>query len=155
MVATLKRELITLSNKARYIQEVLSGTIDLRKKKKTEIIDLLNSKQYNIIDDDCEFKYLVKMPMDSVSDENVEKVLKDHETKQLELEQIVATSIEQMWLQELSVLEQEYELYREERQRAQFAETAATASQANKKKKVVKKLVKRPTIANIVLEESA
>jgi len=154
MVATLNRELTTLSNKARYIQEVLNGTIDLRKKKKAEITDLLNSKQYDAIDGDDEFKYLVKMPMDSVSEENVEKLLKDHENKQAELAQIMATSVEQMWLQELAVLEQEYELYRAERQRAQFADSAAATTLANKKKKVVKKLVKRATIANIVLEES-
>jgi DNA topoisomerase-2 len=152
MIAALQCELITLSNKARYIQEVLNGTIDLRKKKKTEITELLNTKQYDVIDNDEDFKYLVKMPMDSVSEENVEKLLKDHERKQTELAQIMATSIEQMWLQELCVLEQEYELYREERQRAQFAETT---SQNSKKKKVVKKLVKRATVANLVLEETA
>lgn len=95
------------------------------------------------------------MPMDSVSEENVEKLLKDHERKQAELAQIMATSIEQMWLQELCVLEQEYELYREERQRAQFADPAAATSQNSKKKKVVKKMVKRATVANIVLEECA
>jgi len=152
MVDTLKRELITLSNKARYIQEVLNGSIDLRKKKKTEITDLLNTKQYDVVDNDEDFKYLVKMPMDSVSEENVEKLLKDHQRKQAELAQIMATSIEQMWLQELCVLEQEYELYREERQRSQFAETVAT--QDNKKKKIVKRLVKRATVANLVLEET-
>ena len=155
MVSTLKKELVTLSNKARYIQEVLNGTIDLRKKKKTEITELLNTKQYDVVDNDEEFKYLVKMPMDSVSEENVEKLLKDHERKQAELAQIMATSIEQMWLQELCVLEQEYELYREERQRAQFADPAAATSQNSKKKKVVKKMVKRATVANIVLEECA
>jgi len=154
MVATLNRELTTLTNKARYIQEVLNDTIDLRKKKKAEITDLLNSKQYDAIDGDEDFKYLVKMPMDSVSEENVEKLLKDHEHKQAELAQIMATSVEQMWLQELTVLEQEYELYRAERQRAQFADSAEATTPANKKKKVVKKMVKRTTVANIVLEES-
>jgi DNA topoisomerase-2 len=133
MINTLQCELIVLS------------------KKKTEITDLLNSKQYDVIDNDEDFKYLVKMPMDSVSEENVEKLLKDHKRKLAELDKIMATSIQQMWLQELAVLEQEYELYREERQRAQFAEVT---SQNSKKKKVVKKMVKRATIANIVLEES-
>jgi DNA topoisomerase-2 len=52
LIEALEKELIILSNKARYIQELLDDTIDLRKKKKTEIIDLLVSKGYNIIDEE-------------------------------------------------------------------------------------------------------
>ena len=71
MIDALEKQLLILSNKAKYIQEVLDGTIDLRKKKKQEIIDMLLLKDYDTIDDDEEYKYLVKMPMDSVSEENV------------------------------------------------------------------------------------
>ena len=67
-------ELVTLSNKAKYITEVLNGTIDLRRKKKDAIRSMLTEKQYAIIDEDEDYKYLVKMPMDSVSEENVEKL---------------------------------------------------------------------------------
>ena len=139
MIDALEKELLILSNKARYIQEVLSDTIDLRKKKKEQINLLLSSKGYNIIDEDGDFKYLVRMPMDSVSEENVAKLLQDHDTKQEALDKIKATTIEQMWLQELEVLEQEYRLYKEERTQAQIGDS----KQTNKKKKIVKKVVKK------------
>ena len=75
MIRALEKELLVLTNKARYIQELLDGTIDLRKKKKSEIIDMLKEKQYDLIEGDDEYKYLTRMPMDSVSEENVEKII--------------------------------------------------------------------------------
>jgi len=119
MMENLEKELLVLSNKARYIQEVLVGTIDLRKKKKDEINALLNSKNYDIVDDDSDYKYLVKMPMDSVSEENVQKLLNDFQIKTEQLDHIKATTIQQMWLYELEVLEKEYQIYKQEREEAQ------------------------------------
>ena len=49
LIDVLDRELIVLSNKAKYIQEVLNGTVDLRKKKKDEIIQMLQTKGYQKI----------------------------------------------------------------------------------------------------------
>jgi len=149
LIENLERELLILSNKARYIQEVLDGTIDLRKKKKQEISEMLLDKEYEQIDDDEEFKYLVRMPMDAVSEENVEKLLKDHQLKQAELHKIEATTIQEMWLQELEELEKEYKLYQKERLDAQQGDV--------KKKKVtsvnksVKKSVKKSK--ELLLEE--
>jgi DNA topoisomerase-2 len=120
IIDVLEKELVVLSNKAKYIQEVLNGTIDLRKKKKDEIIQMLQTKGYqkivsenNVVDE--EYKYLVKMPMDSVSEENVEKLNAEYDRKQAELAEIKATTCQQMWLRELNALEQEYGNYRTER----------------------------------------
>ena len=105
MINKLNQELILLTNKANYIKENLDGTIDLRNKKKEEIIKMLKDKKYAIIDNDSDYKYLLKMTMDSVSKENVEKILKDHDSKKKELEYVEKTSIERMWLNELEELE--------------------------------------------------
>jgi len=77
LIKFLEREIVLLSNKAKYINEILEGTIDLRKKKKEDIIKILQDKGYQTIDEDGEYKYLVKMPMDSVSEENVSKLFKE------------------------------------------------------------------------------
>ena len=108
MVDALNTELILLTNKARYVQETLDGEIDLRKKKKEDILELLKSKNYKIVDDDNDYKYLLKMPMDSVSEENAERLLKDKDNKEKELAVIQSTSIEHMWLKELDELKQQY-----------------------------------------------
>ena len=143
LIDVLEKELVVLSNKVRYIQEVISGSIDLRKKKKDEIIKLLQDKGYDkitvalVVDE--EYKYLVKMPMDAVSEENVDKLMNEHKRKQLELAEIKATSCEQMWLRELIALEQEYVNYRSERDIAINGLTKGKSSVVVKSK-VVKKI---------------
>ena len=141
-IAMLEKELVVLSNKAKYIQEVLNGAVDLRKKKKDEIIQMLESKGYakiandnNVVDE--EYKYLVKMPMDSVSTENVDKLNAEHDRKQRELLDIKATSCQQMWLRELDALNQEYTNYRSERD---IAINGLKVDEVKSKAKVVKKV---------------
>jgi DNA topoisomerase-2 len=100
----LEMELKLLSNKAKYIKEILNDTIDLRKKKKEVIIQILTDKGYDVIDDDVEYKYLIKMPMDSVCEENVAKLLKEHGDKTLELETLKSKQIHTIWLEELDAI---------------------------------------------------
>jgi len=135
LIDALEKELIVLANKARYIQENLDGTIDLRKKKREEVNELLKSKNYDILDKDNDYKYLVKMPMDSVTEENVDKLLKSKLSKELELEKIKTTTINQMWISELDELRDKYTKYREDRVMIMNGE------EPKKKKTVVKKSV--------------
>ena len=145
MIECLERELMMLTNKAKYIKENLDGTIDLRKKKKEQVVEMLQSKGYDVIDDDDDYKYLVKMPMDSVTEENVERLYKERGNKEVELETIKATTINKMWLNELEKLSEEYAAYKEERTRLM------NGDDAKPKKKVVaktavKKVVKKQTL---------
>jgi DNA topoisomerase-2 len=118
MINSLTKELVLLSNKSKYIKENLDGTVDLRRKKREEVSKLLKEKGYDVIDEDEDFKYLVKLPMDSVTEENVAKVLKEHGDKAAELEIVKSRTIEQMWSGELDTLSSEYAKYREERERS-------------------------------------
>ena len=115
MIENVQKELTLLSNKKRYIQELLDDTIDLRKKKKENIIQILKDKEYDPIDNDSEYKYLLKMSMDSVSEENVTKLTNDHDNKIKYLQEIISTSIQDMWLRELDNLENEYTKFLENR----------------------------------------
>lgn len=107
-IDALTDELMVISNKVRYIQEILNDTLDLRKKKKAEIIELLEEKDYDKIDDDSDYKYLVKMPMDSVSEENVERLIQERDEKTSQLELLKEKPISQIWLEELEELAVEY-----------------------------------------------
>jgi DNA topoisomerase II len=131
--------LLVLSNKVRYIEENLEGTIDLRRKKKEEVNNLLNSKQYAQIDGDQDFKYLQKLPMDSVTEENVERLKKEHSNKAAELEEIKSKTIETLWLEELERLEKEYVKYKEERERSLLgiSKKESKSKSSSKKKKDV------------------
>ena len=151
IINTLEKDIIILSNKVKYIKEILDETIDLRKKKKQEIIDMLVEKKYYMIEDDKDFKYLVKMPMDSVSEENVEKMLNEHKEKDNELNLIKSTTIEEMWLSELEILENEYKEYQKERKQSQIGEVKVKVSNKKSIPKVVKKIKK--CLKDAVVEE--
>ena len=142
MIATLSSELLVLSNKARYIKENLAGTIDLRKKKKDEVNAMLKAKSYHIINDDDDYKYLTKMPMDSVTEESVDKLNKEHDTKQKELTKIQSTTIQQMWTTELDVISSTYLAYKEERERSSSSAPTKKASVVKVKSKAVLKVEK-------------
>jgi len=117
LILALQKELNVLQNKVRYITELLEGTIDLRRMKKEAIREMMENKSYDWIDGDHDYKYLIKMSMDSVSDENVEKLQKEFLQKQKELADIMGTTPQSMWLQELQLLEQQYAEYKLGRER--------------------------------------
>jgi len=104
MIESLEKELVLLSNKEKYIIENLKGTIDLRNKKKIEILTMLESKEYDKIENDNEYKYLLKLPMDSVTEENASKIKSDTNKKKSDLEELKNTSIQKMWIDELNEL---------------------------------------------------
>ena len=151
MIDALEKELVVLSNKARYIQELLDNTIDLRKKKKIEIIAMLSEKGYNIIEGDDEYKYLIRMPMDSVSEENVDKLNREHKDKSDTLQRIKDTTIYQMWLSELQELEHEYTRYRDDRsQIVTPVKKAGSKIVVKQGSSTNKKIVKKATAVNLV-----
>ena len=136
MIDEIEKCIVVLSNKAKYITEILNDTIDLRKKKKNEIVVMLVSKGYDKLDGDDDYKYLLKMSMDSVTEENVAKLMAELGEKNIELDRIRATTIQQMWMSELEALEQEYVEYLKERIAAAMGE--AKPKPTSKPKKVVK-----------------
>ncbi len=100
IIEKLEKELKFMENRRRYICSLLDGTIDLRNKKKQVIVDILKSK-FDVIDDDNEYKYLTKMPMDSVSEENVKDLQNKTKLKFDELSKIRNTNVNEMWLHDL------------------------------------------------------
>ena len=113
LLKTMSKELKVLSNKARYILELLNDTLDLRKKKRQEIYKILEDKKFDIDETTKDFKYLLKMPMDSVSEENVEKLMKDKENIENDIKTLTNTSIQKIWIEELNKLLKEYIKYRD------------------------------------------
>ena len=116
LINDLQLKVKILSNKARFIKEQCENVIDLRRKKKDVVIELLKSRGYDgECFDDEEFNYLRKMPIDSVIEENIQKLLKEKEEKEIELKKIMETTIEEMWLKELKELKKQYCKYQNDR----------------------------------------
>jgi DNA topoisomerase-2 len=148
LIEMLEKDLVTMSNKARYIQENLDGTIDLRKKKREEVNNMLQEKGYDQMDDDSDYKYLVRMPMDSVTEENVEKLLKEKGNKEMELERVKSTTIQQMWLGELENLKDLYLEYKDARARLMAGITIKKSSAKLSVKKISSSVKKNIVIVS-------
>ena len=131
LINSLTKELIVISNKARFIKENCEDVIDLRKKKKEDVVKLLTEREYDIIGDDLDYKYLRKMPMDSVTEEEYEKLLNEKNEKESILENIKQTSIETMWTTELNELVKAYKKYQNDR----IIRTKGLKAKTKKKKK--------------------
>ena len=146
MVDEITKELVVMSNKAKYIQEVLKGTVDLRRKSREVIDEMLEAKGYDKLGKDEDYKYLVKMAMDSVSQENVERIMNDHDKKQKELEVVQATTIQNMWLNELGELSQAYVQYKEMRERLMSTDVDTDKSSGTGGGTKIKKVKKRVVV---------
>jgi DNA topoisomerase-2 len=137
MVDEMKRKLLKLTNRARYIVETLEGIVDLRRKTAVQVAEIMVARKFDMLDGD--YKYLVKMPMDSVTQENVDQILKEKAQCEKDVETLIATSLETMWLNELNDFEKEYMIYKAKREKIQ---SGGVSSQV---KKIVKKPVAKPT----------
>ena len=112
LINELEKETIKLSNKVKFISEILNDVIDLRRKKNDQVVSLLESRSYNKLDNNDEYDYLIKMPMNSVTEENINKLNNLHNEKTTLLKILQNTTEEQMWITELdSLLEQYNQMY--------------------------------------------
>ena len=134
LIKALTQDLLILSNKAKYITDVLNDVIDLRKKTKEQVSQMLSNHNYAIINNDTDYKYLTKLPMDSVTEENVDKITSDCEKKKQELDIITNTTIQQTWLNELGLLESEYMKYKDSREKLMNSDTVDSSAKKTKKK---------------------
>jgi DNA topoisomerase-2 len=125
-IKEMKEKLLKLSNKARYIQKTLSGEIDLRRKTAEAVTVCMESMEFARIEGD--FKYLIKMPMDSVTEENVAHLMGEKAHTEEELRILTETSLETIWRHELDEFEKEYDKFKLKREKIQRGGGEAPAS---------------------------
>jgi len=135
LVLEMEKLLLRLSNRAKYILEILDDIIDLRRKTTLQVCEILTLRGYSQIEGD--FKYLTKMPMDSVTIENVDAILKEQKNTEQELEKLKTTHVSKIWLDELTLLENEYSVYKNYRENIQNG--------VEKKEKRKLFIIKKPT----------
>ena len=116
----LENKIKILESKVRFINEIIDETITIYKKTKADIIDQLYKKEYLLYQDNIitetknsdiskinnDYDYLIKMPLYSLSQDKIDELEKELETNKKEHATIFSKSIEDMWLEELSILKQ-------------------------------------------------
>ena len=137
IVNEITNKLLELSNRSKYIQGVLDSKIDLRRKTSKEVDDLLSAFGLTMLENS--FSYLRKMQMDSVTSENVDKILKETKEMQDQLKVLINTSLKQMWLNDLDNFEKKYTNYKSQRVSLQKNVLASSSDVIKKTIKTVKK----------------
>ena len=100
-IAQLEKIVKILHNKARFIEEQCNDTIDLRKKSKKVVKEMLVEHKYDTVDN--KYDYLTSMPISSVMEENMLK-LRAERDKNLEiLEKTRKMTIVHLWKTELNI----------------------------------------------------
>lgn len=81
--------------------------------------------------------------MDSVTEENVEKIMSERDSKNKELEILSTTTEREIWLKELETLRGEYVKIREKTQKEEKNNELSSSSNVKSKVKTIKKSVKK------------
>ncbi len=145
MLDELRKEMVLLSNRARYITCILNDSLDLRRKGNSVVINTLKQMKFDVVDGDEEFKYLLKMAMDSVTEENVARLLKERDAKTSEYNDLLHTSEKQLWIRDLNELHVEYQrwLSTKSRDESSIEKVSGNVKVASVKKVVRKMIVKQ------------
>ena len=102
MLKIMENHLVKITNKVKYILGVLHDNIDLRKKKIDEIHKML--KDFGLVELEDSYHYLIKLPMDSVSTENVSKLMNEENDIKTQYDELKTMTSEKMWIRELKAL---------------------------------------------------
>lgn len=133
LVKKLKRQVELISNKVRFILEVIKGTLIISNKKSPVLLAELKERgyftltqlnkiyneisiyvdpEYNEKEEEAvegpisksEYDYLLNMPLWSLTYEKVQKLMKEQDEKSQELEILKKITVEQMWITDLDEL---------------------------------------------------
>jgi len=170
LIKKLGREKEILSNKARFIIMVVKGELELRKRKKADLLKELRDRKFTpwseledpgsgvptdkkkeedeeeaAADEGAEEKksdydYLLGMPLWNLTQEKVDELKKQLELKKAELADVIATSIEMFWDRDLTAMLEQ--LDEAERKEAKDAGVESDFKQARKAKTSAKDAAK-------------
>lgn len=107
LLKTLKEHLGQLASKYLFIKGIVDKTIIVANKKKDDIITQLE-KIEKIIKVDGSYSYLLNMPIHSLTKEKLEELKKQIVDGKEEYAKIKATTIQQMWIDDLVLLKKEF-----------------------------------------------
>lgn len=110
IIDSLNQELVTLSNKAKFIKLIISGKLKINNVPRKEIILYLQTADFDEVSGS--YQYLLSMPIHSLTRETYESLISDEAQKETELAEIKKKDPTQMYrddLQELKrALQKEY-----------------------------------------------
>ena len=112
-LAILEHQLKVISNKVKFILMVVEKKLEINNKKKQEIEEKLESNKFPKLgrskdDTKLSYDYLLTMPIYNLSQEKIEELKKQKEEKEAEYNELNKKSPQDIWTEELDVLEEKY-----------------------------------------------
>jgi DNA topoisomerase-2 len=115
LLGIYKNELDILSQKYKFIESIIDGSLEMRGKSKVEVETQLNTlgflKLANTSNKETSYDYLVQMPIYSITKEKMAELKEKLDKKQLEHDTLLSKSIQNIWLDELRDLNLQLDKY--------------------------------------------
>jgi DNA topoisomerase-2 len=109
LIKTIEKELVILTNKYRFLEEVMSDKLVIKDVDEQQIIDTMKKGKYHIVDGDETFGYLLGMHIRSFSKQRLEDIKKNMEKFNTELALLKKKTEKEMWKSDLQEFMKEYE----------------------------------------------
>jgi DNA topoisomerase II len=107
-IQNLKNEICYLSNKQRFISEIISKKLIIMNKKESIVIDSLISKKYDKHPEHKDYNYLLQMPVRVFTEEKILALKNNIENLKTQLETLIGTEEKTLWVNELDEFEKHY-----------------------------------------------
>jgi DNA topoisomerase-2 len=109
LIKTIEKELVILTNKYRFLEEVMSDKLVIKDVDEQQIIDTMKKGKYHIVDGDETFGYLLGMHIRSFSKQKLEDIKKNIEKFNTDLALLKKKTEKEMWKSDLQEFMKEYE----------------------------------------------
>ncbi len=134
----LEHQLKLISYKVKFILMVVEKKLEVNNKKRIEIEEKLEKHKFPKLgrskdDVKVSYDYLLSMPIYNLTHEKIEELKKQQEDKESEYEDLDSKSPQDIWAEELDVLEEEYNKWFNKK--VQEAKETTTKKKAKKSKK--------------------
>jgi DNA topoisomerase-2 len=102
LIGVLEKELMVLTNKARFVKSIIDKKLKVNNVPKKEICDWLEANKFDKVSNS--FDYLINMPIYSLTKERYAELIKERDSKKVELEEMRKKVPSDMYLDDLKSL---------------------------------------------------
>jgi len=103
VIEKMEEDIKKLENRIRFIKAINSEELVIKDKKKSAIIKEMKNQEFNEIDNS--FDYLLNMPLWNLTSEKIKELEKKLKEEVKKLKDYVKTSLTDLWLKDLDVIE--------------------------------------------------
>jgi len=109
LLESLSASISLLNAKCKFILHIITGDIIIQKRTKEDIIQQLTEKEFSPINKS--FDYLLKLPIYTLSQEEIDKLMKEKNDLTEEYNDLQNMIVNDMWLEELHLFEKMYKKF--------------------------------------------